>query len=159
MLQKKISCYISSVFFSVFSFSKDNSTHDPERPRDEERQWNDLEDPEPMSDEKDIGEAVEQHTETMEFTPEIGCKHVGKMTEYVWREKRIPFKLPQELSTRERKVPEGFEPAESTCPYCPGPSPPALGSRKLVTCHGTVYGLSAVTKGTLFILNIRYCVA
>ncbi|XP_016402574.1 uncharacterized protein LOC107735388, partial [Sinocyclocheilus rhinocerous] len=54
-------------------------------------------------------------------------------TNYFWSSKRIPEDLPVDLTTAEKPVPENFEPLEVQCPYCPGPSPPDLGNKILIT--------------------------
>ncbi|XP_041947212.1 uncharacterized protein LOC121708549 isoform X1 [Alosa sapidissima] len=141
---------------------KDKSSHEPEQERERERaedtRWSDLEGPEPLSDEEDPDMLV-RPTDPKDTAPEIlSRKHIRQVTEYIWRAKRVPAELPHDLATKEREVPESFEPTETTCPYCPGPSPPALGERRLVTCHGMVYGLSAVTKAiSVYVKVCRIC--
>ncbi|XP_016300957.1 uncharacterized protein LOC107657414 [Sinocyclocheilus anshuiensis] len=68
-------------------------------------------------------------------------------TNYFWSSKRIPEELPVDLTTAEKPVPENFEPLEVQCPYCPGPSPPDLGNKILITRQATVYGIFKQFKG------------
>ncbi|KAG9280291.1 hypothetical protein AMEX_G2979, partial [Astyanax mexicanus] len=80
--------------------------------------------------------------------PKNTCMSVITMTNYFWNCKRIPEQLPDDLSTKEKPLPEKFEPNEKKCPYCPGPTPPDL-VLKLITRHATVYGIFTVNKGTI----------
>ena len=77
----------------------------------------------------------------------ISSVQIQKMVEYMWRTKRIPPTLPEELKSTAPIVPERFTPEETKCPYCPGPTPPDLSEEKLVTKKGTIYGILAVHKG------------
>ncbi|XP_076841396.1 uncharacterized protein LOC143485752 [Brachyhypopomus gauderio] len=94
----------------------------------------------------DIEERVRESEDTRRDVSKGPSVDVCQLTEYIWRQKRIPGELDVELSKTEKKVPQFFEPVETNCPYCPGPSPPALGEKTLVTNHGTVYGISTVIK-------------
>lgn len=71
------------------------------------------------------------------------------MTEYLLKEKQIPCmqEIPLRLRTPEEQPPPCFVPKEGTCPYCPGPTPPALHPYKVITTQATVYGISYARKG------------
>ncbi|CAK6961772.1 uncharacterized protein LOC119013056 [Scomber scombrus] len=51
-----------------------------------------------------------------------------------------------ELRTKEQQPPPCFVPIENTCPYCPGPTPPALNPCQTVTTQAVVYGINYVQK-------------
>ncbi len=70
-------------------------------------------------------------------------------TNYFWSSKRIPEDLPVDLITSEKPVPENFEPLEVQCPHCPGPSPPDLVNKILITRQATVYGIFKQFKGKI----------
>lgn len=71
------------------------------------------------------------------------------MTEYLLKEKQIPCmqEIPLRLRTQEEQPPPCFVPKEGTCPYCRGPTPPALHPYKVITTQAMVYGISYVRKG------------
>ncbi|ROJ64739.1 hypothetical protein DPX16_3761 [Anabarilius grahami] len=73
---------------------------------------------------------------------------VSLMTEYLLKEKHIPClqDIPLKLRTQEEQPPSCFVPKEGTCPYCPGPTPPALHPYEVITTQATVYGISYVRK-------------
>lgn len=80
------------------------------------------------------------------------------MTNYFWKNKRIPENLPQKLRTQASQVPERFEPTEETCPYCPGPTPPGLTEPVVVTKNASVYDIDSVKKGLYITLkNANIC--
>lgn len=55
--------------------------------------------------------------------------------------------LPAELRTQEQEPPPCFEPQENVCPYCPGPTAPALDQSKIVSTQAIVYGIKYVKRG------------
>lgn len=77
------------------------------------------------------------------------AQKICAMTDYLATQKRIPClqDLPVQLRTQEVQPPTCFEPHENACPYCPGPTPPALKPSKLVTTQAMVYGMNYVKKG------------
>ena len=79
----------------------------------------------------------------------VNSQRICAMTEYLLRQKHIPClqELPVELRTQEKQPPPCFVPFENTCPYCPGPTPPALNVAKVVTTQAMVYGMKYVKKG------------
>ncbi|XP_068584524.1 uncharacterized protein, partial [Cebidichthys violaceus] len=78
----------------------------------------------------------------------LNTQNMCLMTEYLATKKRIPClqDLPVKLRTQEEQPPQCFIPSENTCPYCPGPTPPALNPSKIVTTQAMVYGISYVQK-------------
>lgn len=62
-------------------------------------------------------------------------RKICAITEYFKAQKRIPClqDLPVDLRTKEEQPPLCFEPFENTCPFCPGPTPPALNPSKIAT--------------------------
>ena len=76
-------------------------------------------------------------------------KKASMMTEYLYKKKRIPLPqdIPLDLKTNEIEPPPCFVPEESSCPYCPGPTPPDLSDPEIITEHATVYGHRYVKKG------------
>ncbi|XP_073672001.1 uncharacterized protein [Paramisgurnus dabryanus] len=108
------------------------------------------------AEDSDVDERVRDVAETEVAT--LASTDIQELTDYLWRQKRVPENLPQDLSTKERQIPDFFEPLESNCPYCPGPTPPALGERVLITRHGTVYGISSVTRDVpVYVKNCLVC--
>lgn len=99
----------------------------------------------PNAGDSDVDERVRDVAETE--VAALASAEIQDWTDYLCRKKRVPEDLPEDLSTKECQIPDLFEPLESNCPYCPGPTPPALGERVLITRHGTVYGVSSVTRG------------
>lgn len=92
----------------------------------------------------------------------LNSTNICAMTEYLYTNKRIPSlqDLFVELRTTEAKPPPGFVPSETTCPYCPGPTPPALNPHKILTAQATVYGINYIQKGKYIsstILSICIC--
>ncbi|CAM4570963.1 unnamed protein product [Leuciscus chuanchicus] len=83
---------------------------------------------------------IHQHSEN---------SHSGIITQtnYFWSSKRIPEDLPVDLTTEVKPIPEHFETQEVEGPYCPGPSPPNLEDRLLITRQATVYGIFKQYKG------------
>ncbi|XP_036943300.1 uncharacterized protein LOC119013056 [Acanthopagrus latus] len=80
----------------------------------------------------------------------VNSQKICIMTDYLMTHKRIPFlqDLPVELRTKEQQPPPPcFVPTENTCPYCPGPTPPALNPSNTVTTQAVVYGINYVQKG------------
>lgn len=79
----------------------------------------------------------------------VNTQDIRIMTEYLSKQKRIPClqELPLKLRTQEEEPPPCFAPSENTCPYCPGPTPPALSLPKVVTTQAVVYGIKYVKKG------------
>ncbi|KAK0156411.1 hypothetical protein N1851_000281 [Merluccius polli] len=79
----------------------------------------------------------------------VNSQRICAMTECLLRQKHIPClqELPVELRTQEKQPPPCFVPFENTCPYCPGPTPPALNVAKVVTTQAMVYGMNYVKKG------------
>ncbi|XP_047248739.1 uncharacterized protein si:ch211-10d23.5 [Girardinichthys multiradiatus] len=79
----------------------------------------------------------------------LNTQNICVMTEYFYRQKRIPSlqQLPFKLRTQEETPPPSFFPTESTCPYCPGPTPPELSPSKVVTSQAMMYGINYVKKG------------
>ncbi|XP_059188087.1 uncharacterized protein si:ch211-10d23.5 [Centropristis striata] len=79
----------------------------------------------------------------------VNTHKICVMTEYLLNHKCIPClqELPLDLRTLEKQPPLCFIPTEDTCPYCPGPTPPALNPPKMVTTQGMVYGMNFVKKG------------
>ncbi|XP_067307544.1 uncharacterized protein [Pseudorasbora parva] len=79
----------------------------------------------------------------------VNASKICLMTEYLLKEKCIPClqDIPLKLRTQEEQPPSCFVPKEGTCPYCPGPTPPALDPYEVITTQATVYGISYVRKG------------
>lgn len=106
---------------------------------------------------KDIAD-LETHMVESSITCEphnLNTQNICVMTEYLATKKRIPClqDLPVKLRTQEEQPPECFVPSESTCPYCPGPTPPALNPLKIITTQAMVYGISYVHKGKSTIIS------
>ncbi|KAL1277206.1 hypothetical protein QQF64_023879 [Cirrhinus molitorella] len=99
----------------------------------------------PNAEDSDVDERVRDVADAE--VAALASSDIQDWTDYLWRQKRVPEDLPEDLATKEKQIPDLFEPLESNCPYCPGPTPPALGERVLITRHGTVYGVSSVTRG------------
>jgi len=99
----------------------------------------------PNAQDSAVDERVRDVADTEMAT--LASTDIQDLTDYLWRQKRVQENLPQDLSTKEWRIPYFFEPLESNCSYCPGPTPPALGERVLITQHETVYGISSVTQG------------
>ncbi|XP_055023112.2 uncharacterized protein [Misgurnus anguillicaudatus] len=97
---------------------------------------------------EDIEESISGNVGT-EHHLEYTQSSVIAMTNYLWNSKRIPEELPLELTKTEMPIPDKFEPAELTCPYCPGPCPPDLENVFLITTHATIYGIFSQNKGRM----------
>ncbi|XP_030581204.1 uncharacterized protein LOC115777435 [Archocentrus centrarchus] len=95
----------------------------------------------------DLGSHMIESSIMCEPPKENSTAKVCKMTEYIYTKKRIPRLKELKLRTQEEKPPPCFVPLENTCPYCPGPTPPALNRHKTVTTKAVVYGISKVLKG------------
>ena len=82
-------------------------------------------------------------------THNINAQKICVMTDFLTAQKCIPClqDLPVKLRTQEEQPPPCFVPSENTCPYCPGPTPPALNPSKVVTTQPMVYGMNYVKKG------------
>ncbi|KAF4101584.1 hypothetical protein G5714_018016 [Onychostoma macrolepis] len=110
----------------------------------------------PNAGDSDVDERVRDVAETE--VAALASTDIQDWTDYLWSRKRVPEDLPEDLSTKERQIPDLFEPLESNCPYCPGPTPPAPGERVLITRRGTVYGVSSVTRGVpVYVRNCLVC--
>uniref|UniRef100_A0AAQ4PPL1 C2H2-type domain-containing protein n=1 Tax=Gasterosteus aculeatus aculeatus TaxID=481459 RepID=A0AAQ4PPL1_GASAC len=78
----------------------------------------------------------------------VNDQRVLVMTEYLAKSKRIPalHNISVELRTKEKPPPTCFIPSERNCPYCPGPTAPAL-LEETITTQATVYGYTYIEKG------------
>ncbi|XP_066526748.1 uncharacterized protein [Hoplias malabaricus] len=97
------------------------------------------------------GDSFEEEEEDADICLErkdgLTKKQIVDMTTYLWQMKRIPENLPQELKIRVSPLPARFEPTETTCPYCPGPTPPGLTEMVIVTKNAIIYDLESIQKG------------
>ncbi|XP_073685728.1 uncharacterized protein [Garra rufa] len=110
----------------------------------------------PNAEDSDVDERVRNVADTE--VAALASSDIQDWTDYMWKQKRVPEDLPEDLATKEKQIPNLFEPLESNCPYCPGPTPPALGERVLITRHGTVYGISSVTRDVpVYVKNCLVC--
>lgn len=91
--------------------------------------------------------SLEDGVECVDDQDDFSGEQLEKMTTYLCEHKKIPEVLPPSLRKIDLTVPDSFEPAETVCPYCPGPTYPDLSEAKTVTRNATVYGLYSVTKG------------
>lgn len=93
-----------------------------------------------------------EDTDHLNQDSHISEEQIRQIVDYMWAAKRLPEKLPEELQNNVQKVPVKFSPEETKCPYCPGPTPPDLSEEKLVSRHGTVYGVLTIHKG-MYVLH------
>ncbi|XP_066500407.1 uncharacterized protein [Hoplias malabaricus] len=97
------------------------------------------------------GDSFEEEEEDADICLErkdgLTKKQIVDMTTYLWQMKRIPENLPQELKIWVSPLPAWFEPTETTCPYCPGPTPPGLTEMVIVTKNAIIYDLESIQKG------------
>ncbi|KAF0044752.1 hypothetical protein F2P81_003910 [Scophthalmus maximus] len=76
----------------------------------------------------------------------ITSVQIRNIAEYMWKSKRMPPKLPEEMQNTAPNIPQKFSQEETKCPYCPGPTPPDLSQEKQVTKKGIIYGILTVHK-------------